>query len=362
MPSQIPPVRARDDSHRDTRRRFEQWARNPHCRANTISAVHNVPMADVTKFEGGKPTMGQSPFAIIRGQAFERSLFRNDGKTILEALRGAGVVPARSQGLADFRLRLNGGRMRSLDDSLAATSDLLRDLAHRSSRKTDPWLVAGATVRIPGGVMLPEAILVLDALVVAHEHQPRRLTVGEIKTYPDRAGYTDPVELATARAQAGVYVHGLRLVLAELGLSDAFDVATEGFLVLTRPGFNRPSIRAKEDLRYQAERAKRGFALLHDAAEALPKGPGHPSPQDVSDAPIHYCEACVSFCDRAAMCRSRALAQGDGAVLGDDVARFLGTVPLQRALALMAGATPSSVAETDLVRRIGEFERLRGRI
>ena len=30
---------------RDTRRRFEQWARNPACEANCISAVHDISMA-----------------------------------------------------------------------------------------------------------------------------------------------------------------------------------------------------------------------------------------------------------------------------------------------------------------------------
>ncbi len=39
--------------------------------------------------------------------------------------------------------------------------------------------------------------------------------VGKTKTYPDRAGYTDTEELATARAQAGVYVHGMRVALGE---------------------------------------------------------------------------------------------------------------------------------------------------
>lgn len=58
------PKRA-NDSHRDTRRRFEQWAHNPGCQANALSAVHNIPMVDVVKHEGGRPTMGQSPFAIM---------------------------------------------------------------------------------------------------------------------------------------------------------------------------------------------------------------------------------------------------------------------------------------------------------
>jgi len=104
--------------------------------------------------------------------------------------------------------------------------------------KNAPAVVAGATVMIPGGVMLPEALLVLDVLVIRAGEERPELVVGEIKTYPDRAGYTDARELAAARAQAGVYVHGLTLVLAELGLANAFHVSKTGFLVLCRPGFN----------------------------------------------------------------------------------------------------------------------------
>jgi hypothetical protein len=352
-------VTTRDDSHRDTRRRFEQWARNSLCPANTISAVHNIPMSEVARHEGAKATMGQSPFALARGQQFERSLFRAEGEAFYESLRKAGVVPEQAHGLADFRLRISGGRFQRVDHAREATSELLRRLARRKPRGDEPWLVAGATVRIPGGVMLPEAILILDALVIRHDTEPRTLVVGEMKTYPDRGGYTDSAELATARAQAGVYVHGLDLVLAELALGDSYQVSRKGFLVLTRPGFNRPSVRAGEDLRYQAERAKRGFELLRSAAASLPTGEGRPDWQDVSRAEYHYCEACVSFCDRASVCRSRALKEGRGSVLGDDVERFLGTVTLMRALALLDGAKPVTEAEADLGRRMQEQEALR---
>lgn len=348
---------AQDDRHRDTRRRFEQWARNPMCQANALSAVHNVPMASVAKSEGALPTMGQSPFAIVRGQSFEKSLYRSDGRAMYLALKEAGVVPATASGLLDFRLRMNGGKLHRLDDALAATVDLLRSLA--GGRRRGSWLVAGATVRIPGGVMLPEAILVLDALVVDRTASPATLTVGEIKTYPDRGGHTDPSELSTARAQAGVYVHGLRLVIDELGLHDSVQVATKGFLVLTRPGFNRPSVRAGEDLVYQAKRAERGFRLLRDAAEGLPKGSGKAGVDEIKVASIQYSETCVMFCDRASVCREKALAAGSGAVLGDDVARFLGAVPLQRAIALMEGAHPENASESDLQRRIREMESLK---
>jgi hypothetical protein len=238
------------------------------------------------------------------------------------------------------------------------TASLLRAIA-AGDGSDQPWLVAGATVRIPGGVMLPEAVLVLDALIIRHDQKPRGLIVGEIKTYPDRAGYTDCVELATARAQAGVYVHGLDLVIQELNVSAAFDVLRQGFLVLSRPGFNQPSIRGGEDLRYQAERARRGFELLRTTADSLPAPDGDTRLDAVSQAPTHYCETCVTFCDRAEICRGAALKSGSAAVLGDDVVRFLGTVSLTRALELLQGALPVNPAEKDMARRITDIEDLR---
>src|SRR5690606_1022606 len=130
--------------------------------------------------------------------------------------------------------------------------------------------------------------------------------VGEIKTYPDRGGYTDRVELATARAQAGIYVHGLREVIAELGL-EGLDVATTGFLVLTRPGSNQPSVRAREDLEFQAERARRGLEKLRAVAAAL-EVDGAGEPRDplgaIQRAETRYCEGCVRFCDRASRCHA----------------------------------------------------------
>ena len=348
-------TREQRESRRDTRRRFEQWANNPTCQANTISAVHGISMADVATRESGRSSMGQSPFAIARGQTFERGLFRQGADKLIQALIKTKVLPAGSAGLADFRLRMNGGRCRSLDDARDETSEILRQAAVKP--KSAPAVVAGATVTIPGGVMLPEALLVLDVLVIRPGENRPELVVGEIKTYPDRAGYTDPRELAAARAQAGVYVHGLTLVLAELGLTEAFHVSKSGFLVLSRPGFNDPSIRAGEDLHYQAERARRGFHLLREAAKAvepLPV-PGTDVALDVVlGARVDFSENCLMFCDRVAACRAKAFAEGNAAALGRDVARFLGDITLARAMELLKGSKPTGNAEQDLVRRVCE--------
>ena len=69
-----------------------------------------------------------------------------------------------------------------------------------------------------------------------------------MKAYPDRGGFTDTIELATARAQAGTYVHVLERTIERLGLTRDLLVADDGFLVLTRPASNQPSVRGGEDL------------------------------------------------------------------------------------------------------------------
>src|SRR4051812_45085387 len=99
----------RDDARRNTRMRFEQWAMNPTCQANTFSAVHNVRMADVAKAAGIRSSFGQSPFAITRGRDFEAALLRDEAKSLREALIRAQIVGKSSTGFSDLRLKMNGG-------------------------------------------------------------------------------------------------------------------------------------------------------------------------------------------------------------------------------------------------------------
>lgn len=204
--------------------------------------------------------------------------------------------------------------------------------------------------------MLPEGIGVIDVLVIEADNKAAapRLLVGEIKTYADRGGYTDSDGLATARAQAGVYVHALRLVIDDLGIAGRIEVADDGFLVLTLPGSNLPRVRAGESLELQAYRAERGFEQLRAAARELESF-------DVNDEDLgaglvqatetHYDQTCLSFCDRAESCRKRAEEAGDPAILGEETARFLGNISVLRAVALLSGATADTEAEVDFVRR-----------
>lgn len=336
---------------RDTRRRFEQWANNPNCEANTLSAVHGIPMADVAKSEGLKPSMGQSPFAIARGKSFERGLFKHQAKELRATLEVAGVLEKGSKGFLDLRIKQIGGPMPDLDAARLRTLEVLSKIAvGRFSAR--PTIIASPTLLIPSGVMLPEALLVIDVATVEYFKDSARITVGEIKTYPDRGGYTDPSQLALARAQAGVYVHALRLVISEIGATETMSVSDRGFLVLSRPGYNKPSIRANEDLRYQALRAKRGFEMLEAAAEKLQ----YPDIEieekriaAVQKASTDYNERCVSFCDRVQGCRAKAMECGSPALLGEDVVRLLGGLSLTRAEELLKGSRATTPLEEQVL-------------
>jgi hypothetical protein len=183
------------------------------------------------------------------------------------------------------------------------------------------------------------------------------LRIGEIKSYPDRGGYTDGNDLAMTRAQAGAYHHALALLLDELHLTEQLRIYPYGFLVLTRPGSAAPRVRPREDLRFQSRRAARGFERLRAAAARIDEF----DPADeqvgisrVTDAPTSYDASCLNFCDRAAGCRKAAEDAGDPVALGEEAARFLAGLSMPRALQLLHGDAPVGEVERDFLERAGE--------
>lgn len=346
----------RQEARRNTRARFEQWAKNPTCDANTLSAVHNIRLDKAAEAAGFDASYGQSPFAIARGNRFEAGLFIDEAQKLRAALERKGCLPEGSSGFRDLRLKLNGGaRVRSVDQALRETEEWLLRIASEPSAES---IVAAPMIKIPQGVILPEALLIVDVVAVTTTVDGlARITVGEIKVFPDRGGHTDPQQLASARAQAGVYVHALRLAVASLGLVDQIEIATHGFLVFTWPGSNSPSIRAAEDLTYQAIRAERGFDRLEEVALGVVRDDDFAADnpaliQRVLDAPTDYSEACLAFCDLVPRCHANALAADSPIVLGSEVARLLGDTTITRALELMAGVEPANDREADLQRQL----------
>lgn len=316
-------------------------------------------MRHVATKEGAQGAFGQSPFALARGQRFEFYAFKDDAARLRERLEQTGVLPAGSTGFADFRLKRAKGPCASLEAARQQTERWLKELADRRRHET---IAAGATICIPGGVMLPSATLCIDALAIRHQGDAVELVVGEIKVYPDRNGFTDATQLATSRAQAGMYVHGVRLVLQQLGIGDRIRVSDRGFLVLSRAGTNYLSVRANEDFAGQARRAQEGLASLSECADMLAL---EPMPADlalpvIQRAPTSLCEDCLSFCERVEICRRHAESRGDGAILGDAVHRYLGGISLERVRALRDGAEPADDHEAEVAALLKRAESSHG--
>lgn len=349
----------RDRARRETRRRFEQWARNPECHSNVVSAVHNVKMGAAARRENpAAPREGQSVYALERGVTFEGALVADGAQRLLKALRDSNVLSQQSTDFADHRTTSNGGSVPNLDTAVQQGHDFLAALANGTEFN---GAVSSLTVRIPRGIMLPEATLIIDVLAVQTDGDRPVISVGEVKTYADQGGHTHRSDLATARAQMGLYVHALEITLDGLGLGEKVDVSNVGFLVLTYPGSNQPSVRSGEDLRFQRERARRGFELMEEAALLMngEYGSGDDSDpesllQMVLEAPTSFQDSCIAFCERADACYQKALDAGEGVALGNDVHRFLNGISLHRTDELLSGSRPKTDAEKDLLRRLND--------
>lgn len=338
----------------NTRVRFEQWANNPECAANTMSAVLNVPMAAVAQSLGYQGNKGTSPFAVVRGMTFEHDLFKDEAQRLRDGLERAEVLPEGTVGFEDFRLPRNrGSKVKSLDEAISGSREFLHSLP-KNSLVSVPSITTGLTLRLAKGQMLPEATLILDVMTIHPQEDGKFvLRVGEIKVFPDRGGYTDPQHLASARAQAGVYKEALENWIELEGLGESLSVSHLGFLVFTWPGSGWPVIRGNEDLREQADRARRGFKQFDDSASDLVGvNSAEYEPSEYAEWVAHsetkYKEACWGFCDLAPRCQDLALRQDRGIVLGTEAAKLLGTTSMTRALELLDGALPETEFEESL--------------
>lgn len=339
------------------RRRIEKLVANPQCEANVLAAAHDISMEAVARAEGLEPKVGLSPFARQRGENFEKAQFQDDAASLREALIEEGALSLSATGFIDLRPSDRGSPARRLAESAKRFEELLSDPRSFRGIIAGPGLVLPGTIQHLGGLMAADFVL-LDAMDGA-----LTLTVGEIKSYPDLDGYTDPAQISGTRAQAGLYHHVLSEMLQDLGAS-APALSPWGVIVLARPGLsaNRPSVRAREDLAWQAARAGRALEALKSAFDASPElaSLGHDDAKAIgviAAAGTCYAEHCSSFCERAEGCRRLALEKGQGVALGEDVARLLGSISIPRSAALLTGANPNNDLERDFVARTN---RLRG--
>jgi hypothetical protein len=358
-----------DNGFMSPRRRLEQLINNPQCDTNVASALLKVRVADVAKVKGIESKGGISPFAFARGEVFESFILRQrpEGKTPLETelIRQGLLTEEDAVVILDLRETAGAGS-KKVEAGVRKSREFVERLTKDAPKET-VYIVSG--YRFESEEIPPKGSIELDLMLVRFiaEAGKWQIRIGEVKVYPDRAGLTDPHQLSTARAQAGLYRRLLRRQIEDRRWVDSLEVFNKFFLVLTRPTGSWLSIWPNEDLAEQDSRADNAISLF----EAKWRDPNlfalvdkNPDDSEVLDyianhTKTSYNESCWRFCELAENCLRQLVAADDPLILGSEVKQELGDIPIERMLQLMAGQIQPNESEKDLLNRLDDslFEK-----
>lgn len=306
---------------------------------------------------GAESPRGQSPFAISRGDQFEKRVKRDEFLELFALLRPFGLDPITVEALElpDI-IPLEGSAIdQSLTERAAATREALRSIADGTA---------------PPGLVIDKATLVwrIGEVDVRLETDAIAWWVGgllrvvEIKSYPIEWGQLAADKVSALSWQTAVYVAAVQDTLRDLGFDPAL-VSTEIFLVCPQNTGLRPTIVAHDvapQLRLLRRYELREDSLVHIASAAghVSLDTEHPADAFARLAPS-YQPNCLSTCDLARYCRQRAQRVGEPRQLGSEVVQLtIGLGDLARAFAM--GSSGIADRDDDAARHfVGLIEHLR---
>jgi hypothetical protein len=303
---------------------------NPGCARRGVLDAAGVDKRQLATHAGFPVQVGQSPFAITRGNAFEAQVKADGCAELLRLLREHLDLPVPEASYDD--LELVGGNE-------------AREVRYARSRTL---LARAAAAGDGAGTLLDHPLLRLDVGGRTAYLEPDlialrlrgRFHVVEIKSFAVIDGQADGGKVAAAVTQAAVYVLALRGLLAELGYGPEA-VADEVVLVCPENFANRPTA-VRVDVRKQLTVLRRQLGRLtriETIVAALPPGLTldlAPDPAGVPRRPVadivhalgridaRYAPECLDACEMAYFCRHEA--RGDTGALGRTVRDELGGI------------------------------------
>jgi hypothetical protein len=356
-------------------------AANPGCARRGVLDAAGIEKTVLADRLGFPARYGQSPFAIVRGNAFEKRVKADGGHELRRLLAETLGAETDDGPLVD----VDGG---ACDEPGDAAGEPARRPA-RPSREERVARTREALARAARGE--PDACAILDhpllPLDVAGQRaylEPDamacrvagRLHVVEIKSFAIIDGSADPGKLASAARQAAVYVLALRRLADELGLAEDI-VSTDVVLVCAQDFSNRP-IAAVLDVRRELATTRRRLARLSGVGDLLADLPGGLTfdvegagiGAAVAHVPAAYLPDCLSACELALFCRAEArtcspsqgadLDGGTVGTLGTSVRGALGGIEdIGTALALADGTRAPEPGQEDVARLLRRAQALR---
>jgi hypothetical protein len=350
-------IRGSEPARRHNARTIAALTSNPGCGRRAVLDAAGIDKERLADRVGFPAAFGQSRFAIVRGNAFERQVKADGCAELLRLLRELLGLDLRDAAYTDLGA---ADPAHSLAARHAAARDLLTGEA---GGQIGPGAPAGpgapdapgspggtansansANPGGPGGLLFDHPLLRLEVAgqdvylepdLVACEHGGA-FHVVEIKSFPVIDGQADGEKVAAAAIQAAVYVLALRRLL---GRADA--VSHEVVLVCPKD-FSNVAVAVRIDVRRQLlvlEHQLARLTRIDSLLDALPDDLALDLGQDAAEAPVmaadtltaalarvtaRYAPDCLSTCELAFFCRQEA--SGRTTALGIGVREELGGV------------------------------------
>jgi hypothetical protein len=310
----------------------------PLSQCGLASLIHGLGINSDRLLDGLKTStlqspFGQSLFAMTRGQMFENYLVRNEGEVLVAALQRDMGFSLATPRIIDLRKRCPRN-YRGMQLRASRTKQLLLDII--ANRHDAPNLIIGAVFETTiAGI---PSYLEADAVAARDSGLPRIYT-GEIKSFPIVDGRIDSQQLGKAADQAAVYQLLLETLLVELGDDSA--VVSDKAMIVTpvNTGF-QPKV-STVDISSRVCRAReqmRAAPQTEELASLVPAATSFETVANKDNSDSHrldalnviadsvgtkLCDSCLSSCSLFRVCRGRAHAGGELAVIGDTPARIL---------------------------------------
>lgn len=352
-------------------RRIAATLEQPGCdRRLTLDAahVHLNRLAEVL----GAPPARQSPFALTRGNAFERQVMDSGMAGLVSVLRaelGMSIAEVRQIDLSAEQVAATFGKATNAL-RLSLTRQRLTDMLTGDPAAANLIRHPLLAVNVAGLIQHVEA----DVMALVHGG---RLHIVEIKSYQAIDGRPDPGKVAETALQSAVYVLAIQDLVQDLGFPVTI-VSTEVLLVIPA-NFSFTPVGYRMDVRSRVRRLRRQLASLPLAATiaddlpaelVLPAAPGRAAPpahreearrqatEVVSAISPLFGDGCPT-CPLFRFCRDEARTSGSVAALGGAISADLGDVgTVDVALALARGErAPASPAEAAVAETLGRAMR-----
>ncbi|HEU5378028.1 MAG TPA: hypothetical protein VFV38_21615 [Ktedonobacteraceae bacterium] len=337
-------------------RGIEHWARNPACqRLGALVLAGIAPTTVMQSVYQESLHKEQSPFALLRGITFERSLFENNAARLIDLYQKAGLLPA-SPRVVNLDLLVPQTNAAALAHRRALTQRYIQEKLRRDTHA--PHMIIHSRLQFTL-YNVPHDIE--PDLLIASEADPC-YRPGEIKSFPDREGKTDRADLRGALRQAAVAVLGLRQLLSQWGIPFPERlVLPRADLILRVLGSSyatlRPMTLRQECASIQVilAQAPQVFHTLEQQLLAIGLHAALDQPGVLDQIPNHFTPTCKEFCPLAPHCKKQAQQRSEPIVLGNQACQELAPAgTLARAWNLLNGHPPATPDEQDVAQRLQE--------